>query len=80
MHLPVLGHIKDLGSDEEGHVVNTDANQDFISDAVQGLVVVAIDLGIAKSVSRSQVGFTAWWLNTPLERELVHSHSSQSHC
>lgn len=42
--IPVLSYIEDLCADEKSHVVNADSNQYFVAGAVEGLVVVAIDL------------------------------------
>ena len=40
----ILIHVEELCADEQGNVVDADADQDFIPLPVHGFVVVAVDL------------------------------------
>ena len=40
----ILGYVENLGTDEKRHVVDTDTDEDFIAGAIEGLVIIAIDL------------------------------------
>ena len=52
--IPILNHIKNLGSDKKSHVVHTDPNQHFIPPAIERFVVISIDLASRKTPHTSR--------------------------
>ena len=49
--IPVFIHVEELGADKESHVVDADADQDFVPRPIERFVLVAVDLEIHSVVS-----------------------------
>ena len=58
--VPILVHVEELCADEQGNVVDADADQDFISLPVHGFVVVTVDLEEVKSNRRLATPAGSW--------------------